>query len=694
MSLILRTDNGDFDTFGDEEIVQTLAIFNFENISTFNGEYTNNFELPLTNNNSKLIGYADYILNVETAPYKKLNCNLIVGDLEFKSGLLIIEDISDVIKARFISGNSNFYSLIKTIYLGDLDWSAYNHTWNYTNAVASSANTTGYTYPVMNYNGQTLGGNILDIRKILPATFVKTILDLMFSQFSYTAVYNFDTTFLENILLPYSKKNPTISTEILLLNSLDLALTNTYSPSLNNSTTYAFAYYLYPVGIGAFINDVNIPLNFDFIFTPGSSSNYNFINKTFTAQYSGIYTYSCGVDLTSYDYMDFSFSFSIAYRITAKTELRAYKISGGTKTLIKTQILSSGVVDSIGTSLTSVPQTFYTSTITGDIFLNQGEILVVELHAVAFGQDIWRNTANYGDLNVQITTTFAPEVLDTSVYSVDLKPEITFGSLITYSSMLPKIKASDFLRDQCIRFGIILKIDDDTKTIYLNKFDDIYNNVLSSKNWSDKIDKTKPPTIKFKFDSYAQNNLFTHKEDNSILITNDNSDYNLIIQNENLVLDKTIYTSPFAITENTTFNSKTVAYIDLYNTSTSKFNLDVQPRIVYGVLETGFKFTDGTTTSAVIESRRVWFIDDAAPDQSLGFAFMLRTNSKLIIDALQNLKIVKAKFNLSLADIKNLDYFTPVYIESLQSYFFISQVIQYNYTRPELTEVELIKLNP
>lgn len=675
MSLILRTDEGDFDLFGDEQIVQTLAIFNFEDISTFNGEYTNNFELPFTNNNSKLIGHADFILNVETAPYKKLNCKLIIGGLEFKSGLLIIEEITDVIKARFISGNSNFYSLIKNVYLSNLDWDAYNHTWNYTNALASAGNTEGYVYPIITYNGQTLAGTTLDVRKILPSTFVKTILDLMFSEYDYTAVYNFDLTEIENILLPYTNKIPSYSAEYLLLNSLDASTSTQYGSTYNMSVGYS-------VIEGAGWKTFYIPEVYDIrneldIFAAGSSTFWNTPNKFFTVVAPGVYTYNIFVDLATYvptgtiTVTNVNTTEVPNHYWHARYELRLIKYINGVDTIIDSKILTSSY------------------TMSGKVQLNIGDNVFFRL--VPIGYVSYQLAGGYnGGFSVSISNT----VLNTNTFTLDLSPELTFGNLITYSSMLPKIKASDFLRDICIRFGLILQINDDTKTVYLNKFDEIYNNVLTAKNWSDKLDDTQPPTIKFKYDTYAQNNLFNHKEDKSILETNVNTNYNIVINNDNLILDKTFYTSVFAESENVTFGGIETTTIDLYDTTAGKFNKEVQPRILNSALGNDFRYTDGTTTSALTDARRVWFIDDTLPDDSLGYAFILPRNSNLIIETLQNLKIVKAKLNLSLDDIKNLDYFTPVYIESLQSYFFISKINQFNYTNPELTEVELIKLNP
>ena len=162
----LRTENGDFDLFEDNTIVQSISIFNFENIAGRNGDFSNLFDLPLTANNSEIIQYANYINTINTAPYQKINVQFLYYDFPLKSGFFIVEEISDTIKGRFISGNSNFYNLIKEVELTDLDWSAYDHVWNYTNALASRANTTGYVYPLITYNGQNLAASTLDVRKL------------------------------------------------------------------------------------------------------------------------------------------------------------------------------------------------------------------------------------------------------------------------------------------------------------------------------------------------------------------------------------------------------------------------------------------------------------------------------------------------------------------------------------------------
>lgn len=690
MSLIIRTESGDFDLFGNEDIVQTLGIFNFEDISSRTGEYTNMFNLPLTNNNIKLIGHADYLLTVNTVPYQKITCSLIVDELEWRKGLFIIEEVSDVIKARFISGNSNFYSLIKELYLTDLDWSTYDHIWNYANAVSSSANTSGYTYPIIDYNGQTLTGDIVNVRKVLPATFGKTALNKMFEQVGYSAVYNFDDSDLSSVLLPYSKKNPQVSAEVLLLNQVDVR-NNIQQPFI---TLFKELY----SGVLAFLNNYTDLASYNTIDTPGSSTNYDFTLRKYTAQYSGNYTINALCELVNYDCISYNFSVQnvVFYDLNCNTYLRILKKSGGTYTVIKSELCAysnaqyNSTTPPYKNSITGITTTYLTNTTGLTTYLNGGDEIYVQLF---ISPTI--NWSVIGTTPSKLYGSFNPICKVDGTLEIDLSPELVFGGLITYSSMLPKIKCSDYFRDICIRYGLIANINEDTKTVTLNKFETIYDNIPNSKNWSDKLDDSTNPIISFKYDSYAQNNNFLHKEDKSIVRTDENANYNLVINNANLVLEKDLYKSPFATCENTIFDTTLTAYINLYDTNTNKFDNDVQPRICYSEIVNGlFKFTDGTSTSGYINARRLWFIDDSLPNLSMGFAFLMPKNSRLLIDTLQNLKLVTVDLNINQVDIRNLDFMMPIYIERLQSYFFIPIIKQYNYTKPKLTEVELIKLNP
>ena len=92
--ITIRTENGDFDLYGNEKIVQTLSIFNLEDITGRSGDYTNEFSLPLTNNNRNLIEYANELNTINTFPYRRVSCEIYVDGTFFKSGFIAIESIT------------------------------------------------------------------------------------------------------------------------------------------------------------------------------------------------------------------------------------------------------------------------------------------------------------------------------------------------------------------------------------------------------------------------------------------------------------------------------------------------------------------------------------------------------------------------------------------------------------------------
>lgn len=436
-------------------------------------------------------------------------------------------------------------------------------------------------------------------------------------------------------------------------------------------------------------------VDYDTINTAGSSTNYDFLTRRFTAGYSGTYDYNQVLNLADYDYMNFSFNYNIAnFTANTSTVFNVYRVTPTSTTLINSVISNTGylITTAIGSypAIPAITQTFLTDTIAGSVYLDSGDELIFKVSVkfnIRCGVLVNKTTA---------TATFNPIVVSTSKLEIDLKSELVFGGVITYASMLPKIKCSDFLKDQFIRFGLLLDVNEDTKVVTVTKLDKLTENIPNAVNWTNKLDESSLPDLSFKFDNYAQNNLFQHKVDNSVLKLNPDADYNLTIDNANLELSKDFYTSPFSQSENVDFNGTLTTYINLYDTNTGKFDNEVNYRICFFEPVVGlFKFTDGTTTSGFINTNRIYFIDYTLPELSMGFGIgLIQKNSQTLISTLQNIRIVKANFNLNINDIKSIDWLTPVYIDQFQSYFFITSINQFNYTNPDLTEVELIKLNP
>lgn len=704
MSLIIRTENGDFDLYENEKIVHTSSIFDIKDISGRSGDYSNSFKLPLTNHNIKLIGYANVLIANTTTIYERISVELIPNGTLFKKGFLSIESIDKDINCRFYSGNSNFYNLLKAINLNELDWSDLDHIWNYTNALYSINNDIDYFYPAIEYNGQTLAGDTVDVRYVLPSTKVSTILNRIFDRLGYSHnLLALDTT-LDSMCLPYTNKNPVISSAVLLLNSVDVNRDYDYSETVSDTQWRTIYFTQYPgEALGSFYYNVHTGTNFNQVVTPSSSTYFNFPLQQYTAGYAGNYNYECKIELDNYDTSVITLQTPVgSYNMHLYTYINAYVTTGGNRILIKHILCDTGekIEPGDGTmaiyTISGLTHSFITDTISGSIGLGVGDILSFELemNSTISGMHIGSGGPYYTNSSL-ITDTRNWTVKNTSYLQVDLQPQLIFGGLITYSSMLPKMKCNDFIKDICIREGLILNINEDTKTVTAFKIDDLETNKINAIDWSDKLDETEPPEIKFIVDSYCQNNYFNHATDKTIVNSNAGANYNLSITNANLEKSKVFYTSPFAESESKVFNTINVAYINLYDSAKGAFSIDVTPRILYfDASPVQFKITDGTSTSGLLDIRRVFFIDEDNLLLAMGFGFnQIPNNSQSIVNIIKNLKIVTPKFNININDTNNINYSYPIWVEKYQSYFFLSSINQFYFTSNDLTEVELLKLS-
>jgi hypothetical protein len=98
---------------------------------------------------------------------------------------------------NLIGNLSDLFQEMGNLRLRDLDLSAYNHTYNKTNVVASWSPTlgVGYVYPMINY-GENSDLNNWEVEEFRAAVFAKTILDKIIS----TAGYSYTSTFLTSDL--------------------------------------------------------------------------------------------------------------------------------------------------------------------------------------------------------------------------------------------------------------------------------------------------------------------------------------------------------------------------------------------------------------------------------------------------------------------------------------------------------------
>jgi len=530
-------------------------------------------------------------------------------------------------------------------------------------------------------------GSTVDVRRLLPAYFDKTLMTALCEENGYTLINNIEGSTLteyESGILPTTKKNPEIPSEIIDANKyiagpwgIELGVSFVLFNIFQNSN---FGY----------TTNGNIPIRFPFYnATLGANPNLydisNGINVgtgVFTAQYAGNYK------VTTDFYIEYQFNESWTSSPNKTTNV-----------YLSVEIDVNGVpvqniaTNNFSTSTTNPTNYSFDTHVDNEstIYLNTGD----QLRIVYYAQHDTTVGSYSGAISVQvgsgIVVTESP--VSYSGLKIELQPELTFGSELKAPYLLPDISQADYFKDTCLRYCLIPTVNEDTKEVTLTQFNTIKNNIGNAVNWSSLVDETNEPSLTFDISGYAQLNNVKHKEDKSILNEVIGADYIITLNNQNLEAEKDLYTSPFAASEDVVrLGTKQMIYIDLHDGIS--FTNSVQPRRCYLERVAGsIDYTDGTTTITTGSNIPLtWFIRaDKSYNMGFGNNQMSRYSNDLI-NILQNLRIIKIDIRLSLIDILNLNYFYPVYLSQYNAYFFVSNVNQFDYTSNDATEVELIKL--
>lgn len=237
---------------------------------------------------------------------------------------------------------------------------------------------------------------------------------------------------------------------------------------------------------------------------------------------------------------------------------------------------------------------------------------------------------------------------------------------------LPKIKCSDFIFDCCVLAGVFPTITA-TGEITFFSLQDIYDNISSAYDWTNRLKKTQPyfgevSDIEFKFGNYQKKNYLKYIED----VTNplDTSAF-LQVDNDNLDETADLATLHFKAGKRFSELTNTIDY-PLYDIS---LNLGVLSREI---------IEQDADVIGEISGTMLDFTDD------LKFSAIKATAN---YTAYQNIiyqpKLLKDEVYLKASDIVNLDLTKPVYFNQYGKYYAITKL---TFRQDDFSDVELLEL--
>ena len=256
------------------------SIDDLNNLDSKTTNFTKTIVLPGTSKNNRLLGnifeFSNSNYTVDAAPNFGYNFNasksakarIEVNGMQVIKGVMrlmeIIIDGENVEYEIALFGElGGFFSRLGASKLTDLDFSEYNHTYNYTNIVNSWDNANageGYYYPLIDY-GNTSPISNLDFYKksffytaFRPAFFVKEYINKIITNAGYTWESTFfNTDFFKRLIIPnnqvrlkYNREQifeSTINPEALTLSpSQFLVHSNIVNDLFTNSANKTFTY--------------------------------------------------------------------------------------------------------------------------------------------------------------------------------------------------------------------------------------------------------------------------------------------------------------------------------------------------------------------------------------------------------------------------------------------------------------------
>jgi hypothetical protein len=399
---------------------------------------------------------------------KSAQCRIFIDKIQvFKGTLRILEIVIDNKTIEYqcsVFGElGGFISSLGNNRLEDLDFSAYDHTYTYTNITNSwdASNGSGYYYPLIDYGNVSTNKIDYNVMTFRPALYVKQYLEKIFAGSGYD--YDFpllDTDAFKRLIIPHNQKVLSTISNVQLIAT---PVVKTYTGS-----------------------GITIPLQF----TSSSLGSFTLVSSDTTFIYGGT-----------------SKVINIDFKLVGQY------ISGGIATL---NVKKSGVT--IGSYYIGAP--FVGHYFTANI--NLTNITINTSESLTFSLD-WTSTSTSYNLIVQ-----SGGSLSVTTTSSDIVP-INYSETIKMNSTIPKgIFQKDFFLSICKMYNLYVYDDIFTdKKIYIKPYIDFYPTTSANAlDWSNKIDRSKPLSIKPMSELNARYYQFKYKDDSDYYNENYKKKYN------------------------------------------------------------------------------------------------------------------------------------------------------------------------
>ncbi|PHQ27855.1 PKD domain-containing protein [Leeuwenhoekiella nanhaiensis] len=276
----------------------------------------------------------------------------------------------------------------------------------------------------------------------------------------------------------------------------------------------------------------------------------------------------------------------------------------------------------------------------------------------------------------------------TSTLKMELSEQIG-GQFIDFATLMPATSQIDFVKDVMQRYGLMYTQDRNSNNFKFIRFEKLLNDRVNAEDWSNMLVDT--GTEQYSFGDYARSNKMAYTYEKDVL----NLDYDgeLIVNNELLNSEKTLFTSIFKIRQASLFRSSEPVYLlPIWEEVEDDGVLIIQPaktelslfRLFKKQLSTSYQLFDNGAIETFTGELPILSQDN------IQFQYYINNYYKAFGRLLEWPKKRISIFNLSLIDIYNIDFLRLKYIKQLGQYYYLNKVN--NYQNGKTTSCELIQV--
>ncbi len=700
------------DLYENVGIGTTFQTANLINLNARGGSYTNKFKVPLTAINKSILENAQIVNSDTNYPYEFNTASISIdGVMVLADGVAFVEATGDDSLVIYVlSGNSDFFNLIKGVNLSDLDFSQYNHTLSNTDLTTYSVDvTSGLVYPFLGFTDNeadnaidevnSLGQSIpraIRLGECLPAMFVDSILDAVesYTGWKIEGTLRTNTEFLKlcflanNFIKEYDDKDNTVE-------YTTASPTTIYTASSKGYAT---------------INETSLgtPPRINFGFNTNSST-MTITNDIILCDKTANYEFDFNLDVDLDCPVGEETRFGIMVRECD---------SAGTTHVGRCDFYSQEIVyfydsgfqpyrKASGLSTQNIQGNFQ-----GTFYMESGKYYSMYLYSYenttssTAGSYVSTVTMNQG-------TNFLFKETST-LYPLD---DVDANLLYTFD-------LTTFFKDLIQMFGLNLQANNFTKTLTLNYFNDLAD--ADVEDWTSKVNTSKGISLSYKYGNYAQVNNAQYNTSDE-LIDGSFAISNLTLANEKTAIKVSVDGLPlnydYTVTTGGNYTNAIAPIFDVEE-RISNLNTTKQPTGVVGAM--------GVSRYQKIEDGQCYFFRGGAVDPvddthafnliggsavvglpnsflngtlsgtfgrfrvgssaGLGFDQLIPLYYQPIIDMFTKTKVVTAYLDLSPVDILNLDFSKPKKLinERMNDNFYLLKVS--NYKAGQSTKCTFIRL--